>query len=205
MDIRAAKRPEKGTKKPAVVAEEPVLNTTQPLEENGKLEDALKKYGDVTIASYMRDLEDNGITEADILELLDTLITTGSAAYETELFGRIPVRFQVRATWVNDHILKLIDKATQGNEQVSLLRFNSLVALYNLAGSLVQFGDNTYTVTKEKEFDKAVDRVKEMPYITQNALVNALSLFDKALAVATSDWAVKNFTKPRQEGSGRKR
>ena len=36
-----------------------------------------------------------------------------------------------------------------------------------------------------------------MPYITQNALVNALSLFDKALAVATSDWAVKNFTKPR--------
>lgn len=197
MDIRAAKRPEKGTKKPAAVAEEPVVNTTQPMEEGGKLEDAIKKYGDVSIASYMKDLEDNGITEADILELLDTLVTTGSAAYETELFGRIPVRFQVRPTWVNDHILKLVDDATKGESQVSLLRFNTLVAMYNLAGSLVQFGKETYTVTKEKDFDKAVTRVKEMPYITQNALVNALSLFDKALAVATSDWAVKNFTKPR--------
>lgn len=197
MDIRAAKRPEKGTKKPAAVAEEPVVNTTQPLEEGRKLEDAIKKYGDVSIASYMKDLEDNGITEADILELLDTLVTTGSAAYETELFGRIPVRFQVRPTWVNDHILKLVDDATKGESQVSLLRFNTLVAMYNLAGSLVQFGKETYTVTKEKDFDKAVTRVKEMPYITQNALVNALSLFDKALAVATSDWAVKNFTKPR--------
>lgn len=197
MDIRAAKRPEKGTKKPATVAEEPVVNTTQPLEEGGKLEDAIKKYGDVSIASYMKDLEDNGITEADILELLDTLVTTGSAAYETELFGRIPVRFQVRPTWVNDHILKLVDDTTKGESQVSLLRFNTLVAMYNLAGSLVQFGKETYTVTKEKDFDKAVTRVKEMPYITQNALVNALSLFDKALAVATSDWAVKNFTKPR--------
>lgn len=197
MDIRAAKRPEKGTKKPAAVAEEPVVNTTQPMEEGGKLEEAIKKYGDVSIASYMKDLEDNGITEADILELLDTLITTGSAAYETELFGRIPVRFQVRPTWVNDHILKLVDDTTKGESQVSLLRFNTLVAMYNLAGSLVQFGKETYTVTKEKDFDKAVTRVKEMPYITQNALVNALSLFDKALAVATSDWAVKNFTKPR--------
>ena len=197
MDIRAAKRPEKGTKKPAAVAEEPVVNTTQPMEEGGKLEDAIKKYGDVSIASYMKDLEDNGITEADILELLDTLVTTGSAAYETELFGRIPVRFQVRPTWVNDHILKLVDDTTKGESQVSLLRFNTLVAMYNLAGSLVQFGKETYTVTKEKDFDKAVTRVKEMPYITQNALVNALSLFDKALAVATSDWAVKNFTKPR--------
>lgn len=197
MDIRAAKRPENGTKKPATVAEEPVVNTTQPMEEGGKLEDAIKKYGDVSIASYMKDLEDNGITEADILELLDTLVTTGSAAYETELFGRIPVRFQVRPTWVNDHILKLVDDATKGESQVSLLRFNTLVAMYNLAGSLVQFGKETYTVTKEKDFDKAVNRVKEMPYITQNALVNALSLFDKALAVATSDWAVKNFTKPR--------
>ena len=197
MDIRAAKRPEKGTKKPAAVAEEPVVNTTQPMEEGGKLEEAIKKYGDVSIASYMKDLEDNGITEADILELLDTLVTTGSAAYETELFGRIPVRFHVRPTWVNDHILKLVDDTTKGESQVSLLRFNTLVAMYNLAGSLVQFGKETYTVTKEKDFDKAVTRVKEMPYITQNALVNALSLFDKALAVATSDWAVKNFTKPR--------
>lgn len=199
MDIRSAKRPEKGTKKPPVVAEEPVLNTTQPMEGNSdtKLEEAIKKYGDVTIASYMKDLADNDITENDILELLDTLITSGSAAYETELFGRIPVRFQVRPTWVNDHILKLVDQATQGEAQVSLMRFNTMVATYNLAASLVQFGKETYTVTKEKDFEKAVNRVKEMPYITQNALVNALSLFDKALAVATSDWAVKNFTKPR--------
>jgi len=199
MDTRAAKRPEKGARTPAAVAEEPALNAPQPMENSGetKLEEAIKKYGDVTIASYMKDLADNGITENDILELLDTLITSGSAAYETELFGRIPVRFQVRPTWVNDHILKHVDQATQGEAQVSLMRFNTMVATYNLAASLVQFGKETYSVTKEKDFEKAVTRVKEMPYITQNALVNALSLFDKALAVATSDWAVKNFTKPR--------
>lgn len=107
------------------------------------------------------------------------------------------MRFQVRATWVNDYILKLVDNATQGDAHVSLMRFNSIVALYNLAGSLVQFGDETYYVSQENEFDAAIARVRQMPYITQSALVNALSLFDKALAVATSDWAVKNFTRPR--------
>lgn len=85
MDIRSARRPEQGIKKPAAVTEEPIVNTTQTVNEVAgvSMEEAIKKYGDVSIASYMKDLEDNGITENDIHELLDTLVSTGNAAYET--------------------------------------------------------------------------------------------------------------------------
>ena len=200
MDIRSAKKGA-GTKPQKNVAEDATVTTTPALGMDGESTmGSVEKYGNIAVARYMEELKEEGIREEDILGLLDRIITDGDVFYDTTLFGRVPVRFHIRPSWLNDKILEKLDDTTKGNEKVSVMRFNNLVALYNLAASLVKYGDNTYSITTEEDFEKAVERVNALSYIVQSALVNALSVFDKAVAVATSDWAVKTFTSPRKEG-----
>lgn len=196
MDIRSAKRPV-GTQQATSITEEKPTNITPTFDADGTSTDiSLDKYESVVIGQYMAFLKDNGISEEDIMGLLDRLITDGDVTYSTVVFGKIPAVFRVRPAWINDLILQKMDEVTGSSDKVSVMRFNNLIALYNLAASLIQYGDNRYDIDTEEAFDTALERIKRMPYIAQNALVNALSVFDRALAVATSDWAVKNFTKP---------
>ena len=111
----------------------------------------------------------------------------------------MPVEFRVRPSWVDDYILELIDRETADNERVSMMRYNNMVAVCNLAASMTAFKGETYRVETRDDFETARKRIQDMPYIIQNALVNKLAVFDRTIAVATSDWAIKNFTKPRKE------
>ena len=141
----------------------------------------------------------DNITDDDIRDVLECLITSGNVSWRFELFDRIPVEFRVRPSWVDDYILELVDRETADNDRVSMMRYNNLVAVCNLAASMAAFRDETYRVETKEDFEKARKRVQDMPYIIQNALVNKLAVFDRTIAVATSDWAVKNFMRPRKE------
>lgn len=198
MDIRSARRPA-GTQQVMHAAGEAPANVTPTFDQSGDSADTpLDKYDSIVIGQYMAFLQDHGITEDDIMGLLDRLITDGGVTYSTTIFGRVPAVFRVRPAWINDLILEKLDEAT-GSSKVSVMRYNNLVALYNLAASLIQYGEERYSIESEESFAAALSRVKSLSYVVQNALVNALSVFDRALAVATSDWAVQNFTKPRTE------
>lgn len=207
MDIRTAKR---GSDKPQA-AEPPVLQTSEKTTPNiphvaddGSFVAPLPDYdGDVVIGQYMSYLKENDVSEDDIRSVLEAIVTSGSVAWDFKLLDSIPVVFQLRPSWVNDVILETIDNETSDNEKVSMLRYNNLVAVCNLAASMTQFRDEKYVISSRDDFLAAKKRVEALPYVIQGALVNKLAVFDRTVAVAMSDWAVKNFMKPRKDSSAR--
>lgn len=211
MDIRSASRPisgsfarsgaqAEGIVPPATVANEKPVPTVPEVDGEAGIKSPLEEFGpESVIKSYLDFLHARNITDDDIRDALECLITSGNVSWRFELFDRIPVEFRVRPSWVDDYILELVDRETADNDRVSMMRYNNLVAVCNLAASMAAFRDETYRVETKEDFEKARKRVQDMPYIIQNALVNKLAVFDRTIAVATSDWAVKNFMRPRKE------
>lgn len=202
MDIRSA-RPPKGSMPPRNVApESKKMQSVDVGEQDTIVTNEIETYGgDLVIAGYMEYLEKNGISESDISDILEALITNGSVSWGFELLDRIPVEFVLRPAWVDDYITETLDKISSETARVSNLRYNNIIAECNLAASLAQYGDTRFIVKNREDMDAARERISRMPFIIQNALVKKLAVFDRVMAVAMSDWAVKNFMKPRQEKS----
>lgn len=202
VDIRKAKRgpgvvPPKGDD---ITPEKKMAKAPQMDKEEVKLNADM--FGeDAVIAGYLEYLAESNITEEDIKNVLNALLTSGNVSWKFDLFESIPVELQIRPSWVNDCILEYVDGMTRDNEKVSMVRYNNLIAVSNLAGSLVRYGNETYVIETEKDLELARTRVQKLPYVIQNALVNKLAVFDRTIAVATSDWAIRNFIKPQKEKS----
>lgn len=207
MDIRLASRNtgaprgmKEGTVPPATLTEEKAARPVPEVDGEATIKGPLEEFGpESVISQYLDFLHAHDITDDDIQDVLECLITSGNVSWKFKLFDRMPVEFRVRPSWVDDYILELIDREAADNERVSLMRYNNMVAVCNLAASMTAFKDETYRVETREDFEMARKRIQDMPYIIQNALVNKLAVFDRTIAVATSDWAIKNFTKPRKE------
>ncbi len=207
MDIRLASRNtgaprgmKEGTVPPATLTEEKAARPVPEVDGEATIKGPLEEFGpESVISQYLDFLHAHDITDDDIQDVLECLITSGNVSWQFKLFDRMPVEFRVRPSWVDDYILELIDREAADNERVSLMRYNNMVAVCNLAASMTAFKDETYRVETREDFEMARKRIQDMPYIIQNALVNKLAVFDRTIAVATSDWAIKNFTKPRKE------
>lgn len=145
-------------------------------------------------------LRENGITDKDIFSLLDTLITTGTITWTYKLFNKIPITYQMRTTWMNEKLVK----ALEDEAPKSVALFSEIVAKYNLAGSLVQYGDTKYDVSDTTAYSESMLRVSKMSYPVYSILVKQLALFDKLISVMTSAWAIENFMKPPLEESEQK-
>lgn len=212
MDIRSASRgatrvPDTqhaasatGSVPPEAVTGEKPLRPVPEVDGEATIRSPLEEFGpESVIRQYLDFLHARDITDDDIQDVLECLITSGNVSWRFDLFDRIPVEFRVRPSWIDDVILEFIDRETSDSDRVSMMRYNNLVAVCNLAASMTAFRDETYRVETREDFEKARKRIQDMPYIIQNALVNKLAVFDRTIAVATSDWAIKNFTKPRKE------
>lgn len=207
MDIRLASRNtgaprgmKEGTVPPGTLTEEKAARPVPEVDGEATIKGPLEEFGpESVISQYLDFLHAHDITDDDIQDVLECLITSGNVSWQFKLFDRMPVEFRVRPSWVDDYILELIDREAADNERVSLMRYNNMVAVCNLAASMTAFKDETYRVETREDFEMARKRIQDMPYIIQNALVNKLAVFDRTIAVATSDWAIKNFTKPRKE------
>ena len=199
MDIRKAKRGS-GTVPPKVQTPEREMPAAPSVDGSGDAVAPSRDFGnDAVIAQYMAFLEENGITEEDLQNVLSAIITSGNVSWKFMLFDSIEAEFQIRPAWVNDCILELVDEETKSSEKVSVIRYNNIISVCNLAASLTRYKGESYNIRSREDFDNARKRIQGMPYVLQNALVNKLAVFDRSIAVATSDWAVKNFTKARKE------
>lgn len=189
-----------GTVPPGTLTEEKAARPVPEVDGEATIKGPLEEFGpESVISQYLDFLHAHDITDDDIQDVLECLITSGNVSWQFKLFDRMPVEFRVRPSWVDDYILELIDRETADNERVSMMRYNNMVAVCNLAASMTAFKGETYRVETRDDFETARKRIQDMPYIIQNALVNKLAVFDRTIAVATSDWAIKNFTKPRKE------
>lgn len=198
MDIRDAQKPSKGTPDSMVLT--PVRDTdnvTSAFNEDGTLNvipDEL--VTDAVMSESWRYVKDNGITKEDLANLLDSLLTTGNVAWDFMLLNKIPVTFKVRESWVDDVIIERIDSLTANNDKVSAMRYNNLIAEMNLAASLIRFGDQKFDPSNLNGFNENLKFVQKLVFIYKNRLINKLAVFDRAVSIATSDWALRNFTPP---------
>lgn len=196
MDIRSAK---KGTTPQTVSTPNNVKpNVTQP-EDHNILEDEFD--GNMLLQEYVKFLKEHDVTKDDIFAILETLATTGNIEWGCSIFGgRVPVRFRMRNTWVEDLIASNIDELS-ANKNLSMARFQNTVRTMNIAGSLISMKDRTFPMHSEEDFEESLKFVRDLPYPILTAISEQLAIFDRAVAVAMSDWALKNFTEPQKEDS----
>lgn len=203
MDLRSAKKGKdtvEGTVPNKAVTEEKVTHKIPAPDDNGVLDSPSDLMTEsMVLSQYWDYLKKQGITQEDIKSILEAIIINGNVMWTFDLFNKIPVSFQIRPTWVDDIIIERIDRLTKDEEKVSNLRYNNLIAQHNLAASLVSYGNRKFSMKTEKDLDISLEFVKNMSYIVQNALVEKLAAFDRAVAVAVSDWSLRNFTTPRKE------
>lgn len=207
MDIRTATRKssrQEGASSPAAItvpqpADHAAIPEDGPIPQKISEEPTLAdidRYGDVTTTNYMAFLKANGITEDDVMQVLDMLITNGSVVWDFKLFDTIPVEFSLRDSWMTTEIIRMVDDECAGR-QATMALYNNLIAEHNIAASLVTFKNEHYSIKTPDDLREAVKRVRAMPYIFTSALSGKLAVFDRIIAAATSQWAIQNFTRPR--------
>ena len=150
------------------------------------------EYTEERIQEYYEFLKTKGIADADLVATLDTIVTSGTVRWQFKLFDKVDVIMVMRPAWVNAFILRQIEELSPKTYS----RFTDIVSVYNLAGSLSQYGDKTFTLVDESDVIINYDKINSMGFVIQNKLVQQLAIFDRVLAVATSDWAIENFTEP---------
>lgn len=154
------------------------------------------------IAEHRKFLEGQGIGTSEIMAVLDTIITTGNVFWQFKLFDRIEVVLQMRPAWVNDYLMYQLE---QHRPQI-YARYSSIVATYNLAGSLHKYAEQEFSLlpkgktkeapakTKEDSLEEVAGFIQGLPFALQSQLIKQMAIFDRVIAVATSDWALENFT-----------
>jgi hypothetical protein len=153
------------------------------------------EYSDARIQEYYEYLKTKGITDTDLIQVLDTIITSGSVKWAFKLFNKIDVEMIMRPAWVNSFILREVETL----EPRTFSRFTDIVSMYNLAGSLIKYNDQRFIHDSEEDIRKNYFIISKFSFIIQNKLIQQLAIFDRLVAVATSDWAIENFTEPQSE------
>ena len=199
MDLREA-TPPKGTKQRQPITPK-MEDTTHPVDNTPAPEVTEKQVeedydGNKELAANMEKLKAEGLTKEDVFIVLDTLITSGNVAWDTTIFNKINCRFQVKPTWVTNYIMDSVTKIANDNPAMQMAMYNNLLAEYNVAATLKKYNDTEYTYVDEESFNDVYNTILQMPYVILTELSKKVVIFDTIIQVATSEWAVKNFTKP---------
>ena len=196
MDIRAAKPP-----KGAVPPKPKTMSQTKSETNSDVTVTESEEYeGYQEIAKDMAFLAKYNIYKTDVFEALDAILTGVSIEWDLKKKKKIPCVFRMREAWVADLIITKVDKLAHETPSMSVAAYNNIIAEYNLAASLVSFKNQKFEVKDEQTFTEALEQIQKLPQIVVTALVEKLVVFDRIISVATSDWAIKNFTQPQQEG-----
>jgi len=147
------------------------------------------------LREYREFLTLHEVKDDDIQAVLDALITDGEVFWSFNILGKVPVTYRTRPTWTNMALLKELEL----QEAKTYMRFTNIVGLYNLAGSLVSFRDQKFTLDSQEDLQTTYEFVNGLSYVFQAKLIEKLALFDRLVTVATSDWAIKNFMEPQVE------
>lgn len=150
---------------------------------------------DTAIKTYLELLEENGISETHVMKVLDTLITEGTVQWAFTLLDKIPCMFKTRS----QDAAKFLMECLEQEDPKSVFRYQSIVAHVNIAASLTKFNNQEFSTDSRESIKANMAWLSEQPFIIVDRLTKQLALFDRVIAVATSDWGVKNFTKPQSE------
>jgi hypothetical protein len=147
------------------------------------------------VETFKTDLYKEGYKDEDFFRVLDTLLTEDNYYFEFDILGKKKVVLGIRPDWVQMAVIEKVEAAAPK----TVARFTEIINRYNLAGSLVQYGDTAFTLEDEAGLTKALDFIADLPFIIINVLIRRLIEFDHLVSVATSAWALENFIEPQSE------
>ena len=150
---------------------------------------------DKYIEEIRAELVEKGYKDELYFSMLDAMVTKGMYIWEFKLLGKVPCAYTVRPDWVQQLLIKRVEE----DAPRTIARFTDILNRYNLAGSIKLYGETTFALETEDSFKEILQFLGTLPFVTINALISELVIFDKAIAVAMSPWAIKNFTKPQSE------
>jgi hypothetical protein len=140
---------------------------------------------------YIESLKELKLTTDQAAEIVDALITAGFYEETFQLNKKVTVKFRTRTQDTNNRIDKaLADAKPEFNSSIM-----NVLAKYNLASSLVQYGKFTYKPYEDDaEFNKTLKFVERLPQPVFQLLIGELSKFDNKLQVVSNSAAViSNF------------
>jgi hypothetical protein len=193
MDIRSLSKNSSGTKVNPIIPDSD--KGTKTSEDLDRPTTAAETHTEADILEYKKFLKKHDIEEADIFSVLDNLLVRGEVYWSFDLLDRIPVVYRSRPSWVNQELLKELEV----QNPKTYMRFTNLVNLFNLAGSLHTYGEHIFALEDKDALEKAYQFVNKLPFALQTKLIEKLAIFDRLIAVATSDWALENFTPPQAD------
>lgn len=140
---------------------------------------------------YIESLKEFKLNPDQAAEIVDSLITAGFYEESFQLNKKVTVKFRTRSQDATNRIDRaLAETKPEFNSSVM-----GILARYNLASSLVQYGKFTYKPYEDDaEFNKTLKFVERLPQPVFQLLIGELSKFDNKLqTVSNSAAVITNF------------
>lgn len=142
-----------------------------------------------TIDVFYKYITDKGITDNDIKLIQQRIIQGESVNFTTTILQRKKLILTTRPAWVNEVIIEELNKYPN----VSYQMYVDIVSKVNLAASLVVFDDFKFEKLTRDNYEDRVNMLRDLPTFIYDKMVAELVLFDRLIAVATSDKYLETF------------
>lgn len=142
-----------------------------------------------TIDVFYKYITDKGITDNDIKLIQQRIIQGESINFTTTILQRKKLILTTRPAWVNEVIIEELNKYPN----VSYQMYVDIVSKVNLAASLVVFDDFKFEKLTRDNYEDRVNMLRDLPTFIYDKMVAELVLFDRLIAVATSDKYLETF------------
>jgi len=146
-------------------------------------------------ATYEDGLKANNLTTGQAREIMEKILVQGFYEETFRISGTVSIRLRTRSYTDSVRTQNYLESESPTYN----LAINEVIARYNLAASLAQFGEKTFTFPEgakeevEKAFQERYNFVMSKPYVVVNKLQGFLYLFDRKVAAVFADGAPEDF------------
>ena len=168
----------------------PAPNDTPTEQILDDIQKSLEQSPEDRLAKYWKELDALGVTRDEAAKVIDQLLFKGVYQEEYRVNNKLTVTFRTRDQRASDRLAEAMDQHDPKFNGTLL----NLVAQYNLAASLVQYGPHKFEGgTTEEGFTIALDYIKKLPFPVFSILATKLSKFDTKVATIMTEEAVSSF------------
>ena len=146
--------------------------------------------------SYQERLRKAGITEEHARRVVDTVLIGEQYLHEVDLTPNLTVVFTTRVYKDTQRVSRVLEAEAPTFD----MHVNDLIARYNLAASLHQYGSTRFSPRNpdddEKDveaFDERLRFIMRLPEVAVRRLFDELNKFDREINVIFSEGVVQDF------------
>lgn len=143
-----------------------------------------------TIDLYYDFIKEQGITDDVIRSTQIQLLENKTIVFEAVILNKFKIGFSPRPSWAND---KIIEESSRHTDNLSLANYNNIIAKVNMACSLEFIeGYNLPSISRDN-YEERMRIIGDLPSFLYDKIVQELIVFDRLIAVATSDKYLETF------------